>query len=80
MVSDYDPADIKALKGLVPKQRIIRNSIRCRKCNDVIESKHVHDFVPCSCGAVFVDGGHDYQRLGGFPDEWENLSIYGDST
>jgi hypothetical protein len=43
---------------------IIRNAARCRKCGDVIESKHRHDFQACRCGAIFVDGGRDYLRYG----------------
>ena len=35
----------------------IRHMIRCRKCLDTIESKHVHDFKLCSCGSVGIDGG-----------------------
>ena len=31
--------------------KIIRNAIRCKKCGEVIESKSVHDFKFCSCGA-----------------------------
>lgn len=54
------------------------NKIRCKHCNDVIESKHQHDFVRCSCGAVFVDGGSAYLRRGwpgGDPnDHYEELS------
>lgn len=42
--------------------KIIRNAIRCNLCGDEIESKSVHDFVTCSCGACSVDGGHDYLR------------------
>ncbi len=42
--------------------KIIRNAIRCNLCGDEIESKGVHDFVTCSCGACSVDGGHDYLR------------------
>ena len=42
------------------------NAIRCLHCNDVIESKHRHDFVRCFCKKVFVDGGEDYKRRG-FP-------------
>ena len=38
------------------------NKAQCRLCNDVIESKHRHDFVRCSCGAIAVDGGKDYIR------------------
>lgn len=40
--------------------RIVRNSAQCRLCNDEIESKHIHDFVSCKCGAISLDGGHDY--------------------
>ena len=42
----------------------MRNRARCRKCGDVIESRSRHDFVSCSCGAIFVDGGTDYFRAG----------------
>lgn len=45
-------------------RRITRNAIQCKYCGDVIESKHLHDFVVCSCGACSVDGGHDYIRRG----------------
>ena len=57
------------------KYKITKNSIRCKLCGDVIESKHVHDFVWCSCGACAVDGGHEYFR-GCFksPDCYEDLS------
>ena len=34
--------------------RIIRNAIRCEKCGDIIESKTIHDFKCCSCGACAV--------------------------
>ena len=40
--------------------KIIKNAIQCKLCGEVIESKHVHDFVQCKCGACAVDGGHDY--------------------
>ena len=33
-------------------------------CDEVIESKTVHDFVQCPCGKSFVDGGSEYMRLG----------------
>ncbi len=45
--------------------RIIRNKAKCAICETVIESTHVHDFVRCSCGSIFVDGGHEYLRRGG---------------
>lgn len=37
-----------------------RNICRCKICGDVIESKSVHDYVLCSCGACATDGGQDY--------------------
>ena len=42
--------------------KITKNAIQCKLCGEVIESKHVHDFVQCKCGACAVDGGHDYLR------------------
>ena len=43
-------------------RKIIKNAIKCKLCGEVVESKHVHDFVQCKCGACAVDGGHDYLR------------------
>ena len=43
-------------------KKILVNRIRCNKCGDIIESTHRHDFKFCKCGAVAVDGGHDYLR------------------
>ena len=42
--------------------KIIRNAIRCKNCGEIIESKHLHDFVRCKCGDCTVDGGHCYLR------------------
>ena len=39
--------------------------IKCLKCNDIIESKHIHDLQECKCGACFIDGGNQYTRVGG---------------
>jgi hypothetical protein len=38
---------------------------QCLDCEDIIESKHRHDFVTCKCGNSFLDGGEDYFRGGG---------------
>ena len=46
----------------IQREHITRNSIRCKGCGEDIESTHRHDFRPCSCGAVAVDGGKDYRR------------------
>ncbi|AXB29679.1 DUF7695 domain-containing protein [Faecalibacterium prausnitzii] len=54
--------------------KIVRNMIRCKKCRDVIESCTVYDFKFCSCGSCAVDGGHEYLRRCGNPEDWEELS------
>ena len=41
---------------------IFLNSIQCIKCQDIIVSKHRHDYVTCSCYSVAVDGGSHYLR------------------
>ena len=48
-----------------------RNAIRCKHCDDVIESKYTHDFVRCKCGKAAVDGGRDYfkRSFPAFPPE-----------
>ena len=56
-------------------EKVIINKIKCNKCGDVIESKHRHDFKFCKCGAVAVDGGHDYLRRCGDLDGYEELSL-----
>lgn len=43
-------------------QHIKRNMARCKVCGDVLESKHVHDYVSCKCGAIAIDGGTEYLR------------------
>lgn len=43
---------------------IVRNSAKCKLCGDEIESTYRHDFVSCSCGEIFVDGGKNYLRRG----------------
>ncbi len=46
-------------------KEIIVNKIKCKKCGDVIESKHLNDFKWCKCNSIAVDGGKDYlKRIG----------------
>ena len=56
--------------------KITVNKIRCKKCNEVIESTHRHDFKFCKCGSVAVDGGLNYLRRCGNREDWEELSEY----
>ena len=57
------------------KEIIKRNSAECLKCGDKIESRHVHDFVSCSCGNIGVDGGSHYLRRIGTLDNYKETSI-----
>lgn len=57
---------------------IIRNSAKCKKCHDEIESKGRWSFVTCKCGAISIDGGRDYQRWVGEIDNIEDTSILRD--
>ena len=65
---------INLIFSIMMKSIIIHNRIRCRKCRDVIESETVHDFRFCSCGACTVDGGKNYLRRCGYPEDWEDCS------
>jgi Zn finger protein HypA/HybF involved in hydrogenase expression len=59
--------------------KILSNKVKCLKCNDTIESTHVHDFKWCKCKSIAVDGGHAYLKrvFGEDLNEtygWEDLS------
>ena len=53
---------------------ILQNQIRCNKCGDEPYSANRHDFKYCKCGAVAVDGGMDYLRRIGNPEDYTDLS------
>lgn len=57
-------------------KKITRNSARCKRCGDDIESKSRHDLTWCKCKAIFVDGGDSYLRRGGDLDAIEDTSTY----
>ena len=59
-------------------EKIKINKIRCKRCGDIIESKTVHDFKFCKCGAFAVDGGKEYLRrcFINTEDDYEELSEY----
>lgn len=60
-----DAVGILSIKQLAEKQKkrkLIANIAQCKRCGDIIESRHRHDFVWCSCGSLAVDGGLDYSK------------------
>lgn len=58
-----------------PKTKIVKNAARCLKCGEHVESVRRHDFVTCLCGAVAVDGGKDYLKRSGNPEDIVDLSV-----
>lgn len=54
---------------------ILRNAIKCNKCESIIKSEHTHDFKWCKCKSVAVDGGHEYLRRVGEPNDYTELSV-----
>lgn len=57
-------------------KKIVRNSARCRMCKQEVESKSVHDFVTCPCGAIAVDGGHEHLRRIGPDSAFQETSLF----
>ena len=52
------------------KYHKVRQAAYCKLCKDTIESKDIHDYKVCSCGAI----GIDYDRFLG--TEWEDRSVF----
>jgi hypothetical protein len=47
-------------------EQIVFSTATCKKCGDVLISRHRHDYVMCTCdNKTMLDGGTDYQRYGG---------------
>ena len=65
---------------LTNTRQIIQNEAQCMKCGDIIVSKHVHDYVGCRCGAIFVDGGMEYLRRGGEDEDFIDRSLLMDKN
>ena len=61
-------------------RQIVYNSVKCLECNEVLVSRHVHDYVTCGCpNDAMVDGGNEYSRYGAMDmDKIETKYIYAD--
>lgn len=56
---------------------ILSNQAQFIHCGDSIWSSHRHDYKECSCGKLMVDGGMDYIRRGGKPEDHSKCSKCG---
>lgn len=72
------PENIQLIKEVKVK-KILKNRVQCLKCNDIIESVHVHDFKVCSCKSIHVDGGREYLKRGGDPSLMKDMSVFDDT-
>jgi hypothetical protein len=61
-----------------PEKRLILNQVKCNICNDIITSKHRHDYVSCTCGNLHIDGGLDYAKRSFKTPDFTDMSIYAD--
>lgn len=41
-----------------------QDAVHCLRCNNIVWSRHGHDYCRCKCGGVFADGGKNYTRIG----------------
>jgi hypothetical protein len=56
-------------------EQIVFSTATCKKCGDVLISRHRHDYVMCTCdNKSMLDGGTDYQRYGGVDLDLLDLS------
>ena len=59
---------------------MVVNAIVCKKCNNVLFSRNVHDYRECDCGLISIDGGFDYVRICGDENDFEEVRIVIDAT
>lgn len=45
--------------------KILKNSIICKNCFEMVTSRSNHDYRVCKCGRVAVDGGLEYCKITG---------------
>ncbi len=66
-------------RGGKPLSSVKFEKVQCLRCGDIIQSRWSGEWVPCMCGATFVDSTEFYTRYGYSPwedDESEELSPY----
>lgn len=56
--------------------KILKNMAKCLDCEQIVESKHVHDFRTCKCGNLSVDGGLQYIKRSSKNFNFEDLSKF----
>ena len=47
--------------------------VKCKKCGDTIEGDKKGTFITCSCKSVYIDETKYYVRVGGNPNDIEEV-------
>ena len=68
---DFEYGPFRVYGGI--KYYKVRHAILCCSCNETIESKEIHDFKTCGCGAVSIDGGLQGRVIG---TSYEDRSVF----
>lgn len=55
--------------------KILRNSVRCKKCGVNIESESTFSMIECRCGAVAVAGGKKFLNRYGKKEDFVETSL-----
>ena len=51
------------------------NAIVCKGCGDTVYSRARHDMHFCTCGLVAIDGGREYVKLCGEPENYKLIKL-----
>jgi len=54
---------------------ILKNSVKCNKCEDVLVSKSEFGLVRCTCGAIEIGGGLKRLIRYGRGEDYEEKSL-----
>jgi predicted RNA-binding Zn-ribbon protein involved in translation (DUF1610 family) len=68
---DFEYGPFRVYGGI--KYYKVRHAILCCSCNETIESKEIHEFKTCGCGAVSIDGGLQGRVIG---TSYEDRSMF----
>lgn len=53
----------------------MKTCIRCKKCGSLINVNTDSQYIPCTCGAIAVDGNEYYTRIIGNAGTWEYVTF-----
>jgi hypothetical protein len=62
------------LDDMIKQMKILKNSVKCNLCGDIIVSEGVDHKVSCKCGNIRISGGNQYLIREGI--NYEELTQY----